>query len=64
MKTYQFLAEYADRRTKEYKALDKMLDNLVDKYGKESKEVNDFFETDYKQHLTTKDIEVLNLLIN
>ena len=39
---YEYMAENADRRSKEYKILDKHLDVLCDKYGKESKEVNDF----------------------
>ena len=44
MKTvYEFMAERADRRTKQYKELEKQLDLLVLEFGKESKEVNDFF---------------------
>ena len=39
---HEYMAENADRRSKEYKILDKHLDVLCDKYGKESKEVNDF----------------------
>lgn len=46
MKTYQFLAEKGDRRSKKYKDLDKKLDELVLKFGKNSKEVNEFFETE------------------
>ena len=41
-KIYVYMAENADRRSKEYRMLDKHLDVLCDKYGKESKEVNDF----------------------
>lgn len=48
MKVYKFLAETADRRTKEYKELDKQLDILVAKYGKDSKEVETFFNTEIK----------------
>jgi len=54
MKTYTFLAEKADRRSKEYKTLDKKLDYLVSKYGKESKEVNQFFEEDYLENLNNQ----------
>jgi hypothetical protein len=43
MKMYKYLAEHLDRRSKEYKSLDKQLDELVLKYGKGSKEVEDFF---------------------
>lgn len=47
MKTYKFLAEVADRRTTEYKELDEQLEKLAAKFGKNSKEVNDFFETEH-----------------
>lgn len=40
---YEFLAEIGDRRTKEYKELNKRLDLLVSKFGKESEEVKCFF---------------------
>jgi len=40
---YKFLSETADRRSKKYKELDKQLDALCETYGKESKEVKDFF---------------------
>lgn len=43
MNMYEYLAEHLDRRSKEYKSLDKQLDSLVENYGKTSKEVNDFF---------------------
>ena len=43
MKTYQFMAEIADRRSKTYRELDKKLDKLVLEFGVNSKEVNDFF---------------------
>lgn len=56
MKTYQFMAEVADRRSKEYKALEKELDRLSSLHGKDSKQVNNFFEmttTDNLKSLTT-----------
>ena len=43
VKVYAFLSEIADRRLKQDKELNKQLDLLVLKFGKESKEVNDFF---------------------
>jgi len=46
MKVYKFMAEIADRRTKKYKDLEFMLDCLEHKYGKESKEVAEFFDKD------------------
>ena len=39
---YKYMAEIADRREKEYKKLEKELDSLVERYGKESNEVNEF----------------------
>ena len=47
MKTYQFMAEIADRRTALYKSLNKELDRLVLEYGRKSKEVNDLFNKEY-----------------
>ena len=44
MRVYKYMAEVADRRTKKYKDLEFMLDCLVNKHGKESKEVNEFFD--------------------
>ena len=40
---YKFLSETADRRSRKYKELDKQLDSIVNKFGKDSKEVRDFF---------------------
>lgn len=45
MNVYNFLAE-SDRRTKLYKQMDAELDRIVSKYGKESKEVEDFFNSE------------------
>ncbi len=42
---YKFLSEVADRRCSNYKLLDKCVDNIVKEFGKESKELNDFFDT-------------------
>jgi hypothetical protein len=44
MNVYKFMGEVADRRSSEYKFLDNQLTELENKYGKESKEVNDFFD--------------------
>jgi hypothetical protein len=55
MKMYKYLAEHLDRRSKEYKSLDKQLDELVLKYGKDSKEVEDFFNLEVD--ITSEDIE-------
>ena len=44
---YEFLAETADRRTTQYKNLSKKLDELVSMFGKDSKEVSDFFNQTY-----------------
>lgn len=40
---YKFLSETADRRSRKYKLLEEKLDSLTEKYGKDSKEVNNFF---------------------
>ena len=40
---YKFLSETADRRSRKYKELDKQLDSIVNKFGKDSNEVRDFF---------------------
>jgi len=40
---YEFLSETADRRSRKYKELEKELDSIVLKYGKDSKDVRDFF---------------------
>ena len=48
---YKFLSETADKRTKQYKHLQKHLDELVAIFGKDSKEVNDFFNTPYLPYL-------------
>jgi predicted metal-dependent TIM-barrel fold hydrolase len=52
MKVYKFMAEIADRRTKQYKALESILDILTFKYGKESKEVEEFFNKNVVDVLT------------
>lgn len=49
MKVYNFMAEAADRRSKQYKELNKKLDELVLKFGKNSKEVNDFFNSEIEK---------------
>lgn len=51
METYIFMAEIGDRRTKKYKLLDAKLDSLVKEFGKESKEVNDFFNQSVEDNL-------------
>ena len=43
MKIYQFMAEIADRRSKQYKELCLKLDALILEFGKNSKQVNNFF---------------------
>jgi transposase len=53
MKVYNFMSEVADRRKKEYKQLENILDRLTEKYGKESKEVNEFFEREVDFVLAT-----------
>ena len=47
---YEYLAEIGDRRTKEYKKCTNELDKLVAKFGKESKQVDDFFNQKYDQN--------------
>ncbi len=56
IKVYNYMADIADRRSKEYKALERKLDNLTSLYGKESKEVNDFFESDLGTELGSTDL--------
>lgn len=51
MKTYKFMAEVADRRSKEYKTLNTELEKLERVYGKESVEVREFFDRPYDLNL-------------
>lgn len=53
MKTYQFMAEIADRRSKEYKTLNAELERLERVCGKESVEVKKFFDIPYDLALRT-----------
>lgn len=46
MKVYLFMSDIADRRGKKYKELEKKLDKLVFEFGKNSKEVKDFLDTE------------------
>jgi hypothetical protein len=43
MTTYKYLAETADRRTAQYKKVQNDLDELIQKYGYNSKQVNKYF---------------------
>lgn len=56
MKTYKFLSEATDKRSKLYRDLEKQLDNLLNKYGKESKQIKEFFnkEIDFEEFLNKK----------
>lgn len=51
MTIYTYLAEKGDRRTTQYKRLDYHLETLSEQYGKNSKQVNAFFDSNLQSVL-------------
>ena len=45
MTIYKYLAETGDRRTAQYKKVQNDLDELIQKYGYNSKQVNKYFNS-------------------